>query len=79
MATQTIAWDDGTTDKVYISYTGEIGNSVMTISGDENKTGNRRSRIITLKTLDDITLDTLEVSQPPRSRAFNVSYNKSYQ
>lgn len=79
MATRTIAWDDGTADKVYISYTGEIGNSVLTISGDENKTGNRRSRVIALKSLDDIILATLEVSQPPRSRAFNVSYNKSYQ
>ena len=79
MATHTIAWNDGTGDTFDVIYTGEVGRSDLTISGAENKTARQRQQVVTLKTADGITLDTLTVSQNPRSRDYSVGYSTDYE
>ncbi len=78
MTTITTAWGDGTADVIYITYMGGVGSTVMTIVADRNKTIEQRRRVIQLKATTGVVLATLIVTQKSRSRAFVVSYNKSY-
>lgn len=78
MITITTAWGDGTADVICITYTGSIGITAMTIGADQNKTIKQRRRVIQLKATTGVVLATLTVTQKPRSRAFVISYNKSY-
>ncbi len=77
MAVASIAWEDGTSDNISVTYSGTSGSSQMTISSDPNKTVNQRTKVINLK-VGVATLATLTVRQNARSRAYSIAYNSAY-
>lgn len=77
MATLSTAWGDGTSDNILVTFTGDVGRTVMTLSSAANKTGRLRERVIKLTT-SGVVLATLKVTQKARSRAFRLSYLNSY-
>lgn len=78
MATKTIAWGDGTADKITVTYTGNVGRTTLTVAADPNKTTKQRRRVIQLKATTGVVLASLTVDQKPRARAFKVSYKSDY-
>lgn len=78
MATLSTAWGDGTSDAILVTFTGDVGSTVMTLSSAANKTGRQRERVIMLKSTAGVVLATLKVTQKARSRAFRLSYINSY-
>lgn len=78
MATKTIAWGDGTADKITVTYTGNVGSTTMTVATDRNQTTKQRRRVIQLKATTGVVLASLTVEQKPRTRAFTISYKNDY-
>lgn len=78
MATKTIAWGDGTADKITVTYTGNVGRTTLTVAADRNQTIKQRRRVIQLKAATGVVLASLSIEQRPRTRAFKISYNNSY-
>jgi hypothetical protein len=78
MASKQIYWGDGTSDKITVTYSGNVGSSQMTVASDPNLFLTYRNKTIVLKSTAGATLGTLTVSQLPRSRAFSAAYNGSY-
>nr|DAF13301.1 MAG TPA: hypothetical protein [Caudoviricetes sp.] len=77
MATTTIAWGDGTADKITVTYAGTVGSSQMTIASNVNQSLNQRKKTINL-TINGQTKATVTVTQPARSRSYSVAYNNGY-
>lgn len=50
MATQYIAWNDGTTDRIALEYDSTTGNQTVTVTSDANNTYNDRSKTVTFRT-----------------------------
>lgn len=44
-----IDWEDGTSDKITINYSGEAGNSLMTITSDPNMLDQERTKSVSIK------------------------------
>jgi hypothetical protein len=78
MASKQIYWGDGTSDKITVTYSGNVGSSQMAVASDPNALLTYRTKTIVLKSTGGATLGTLTVSQLPRSRAFSAAYNGSY-
>lgn len=78
MATQTIAWGDGTADKMTVTYSGTIGSSQMAVASDPNASLSQRVKTINLKDSSGVIRATLTVTQNPRSRDFSTAYNNAY-
>jgi hypothetical protein len=78
MASKQIYWGDGTSDKVTLTYSGNVGSSQMTVASDPNLFLIYRSKTITLKSSGGATLGYLTVTQMPRERAFSAAYSSAY-
>jgi hypothetical protein len=78
MASKQIYWGDGTSDKITVTYSGDVGSSQAIVTGDPNLLLTSRTKTIVLKSTGGDTLGILIVSQLPRSRAFSAAYNGSY-
>lgn len=64
MATKTIDWGDGTSDKITLTYSSNSGNQQVSVSSDANGTGKARSKTITFATtLGGVVSRTLSLSQ----------------
>ena len=76
MATQQIAWDDGSGDKIYVTYPSASGDQTLSVSSDANTGSTPRSKIITIATLVGSPSKSvqLNVSQPGQSLP-NYAYN----
>jgi hypothetical protein len=70
-------WGDGTSDKLYLTYSGATGNSNMTVASDPNFTANERTREITLAgTIGGQAV--LTITQEAFARDFNNDFNNDY-
>lgn len=78
MVTKTIAWGDGTLDKITVTYSGTSGSVPMIISSNENASLNQRTKSINLNDHNDVTLAIVVVTQKPRSRAYSTAYKTDY-
>jgi hypothetical protein len=63
MATKQIYWGDGSSDKIMVTYSGEVGSSQMAVASDPNNFPEERTKEITLKSAGGVALGTLTVSQ----------------
>lgn len=77
MASKTIMWGDGTSDRITIVFFGSVGISNLTVMSDPNPTLSQRKAIIRLK-INGATVGTLTVEQQPRRKAFSVAYHEAY-
>lgn len=77
MATKTIMWGDGTSDKITVTYSGSVGSGDMIVMSDPNPTLSSRHATIKLK-INGGTIGTLLVDQKAGSRSFSVAYCKAY-
>lgn len=78
MATTSIGWGDGTTGRIFVTFTGSVGSSQMAVSSDPNKTLTNREKRITFKSTAGLVLGTLLISQKPRARSYSLSYKPAY-
>ncbi|MDR2449789.1 MAG: hypothetical protein LBD52_07510 [Prevotellaceae bacterium] len=78
MATAQIYWGDGTSDKITVTFSGNVGSSQMTVACDPNNFLTARIKNIVLKSTGGATLGMLTVSQQPRSRAYSIGYDEAY-
>ena len=78
MAAVNVYWGDGTSNKITVTYSGNVGSSQMTVASDPNNFITMRTKTITLKSAGGVTLGTLTVTQQPRSRAYSAAYNEAY-
>jgi hypothetical protein len=78
MASKQIYWGDGTSDKITVTYSGDVGSTQMTVAGDPNLFLTSRTKTIALKSTGGATLGALTVSQLPRSRAYSAAYSSAY-
>lgn len=77
MATKTIMWGDGTSDKITVTYSGSVGSGDMIVMSDPNPTLSSRHATIELK-INGGTVGTLLVDQEAGSRSFSVAYSIAY-
>lgn len=64
MATKTIDWGDGTSDKLTLTYSAMNGNQNVSVSSDPNNTGKARSKSVTFSTsVGGSVTRTLSVTQ----------------
>jgi hypothetical protein len=78
MASKQVYWGDGSSDKITVTYSGDVGSGQMTVASDPNLFLTYRTKTIVLKSTGGATLGTLTVSQLPRSRAFSAAYSSAY-
>lgn len=69
MATKTIDWGDGTTDKITLTYPSLTGSQSVSVSSDPNNTGKTRSKSVTFSTtVGGSVTRTLSLSQVSASK-----------
>lgn len=74
---ETQEWDDGSNDQFRVSFSGEMGDSLITI--DSDSTTQNRSKIIEIKASNTgRILGILTVQQLARWNAYSKAYNQAY-
>jgi hypothetical protein len=73
-----IYWGDGTSDMLYIDYSGDVGSSQPTVASDPNPFNEERTKSIYFKDGSGSVLNTLTVTQAPRTGDYNDDYNLDY-
>ncbi|MDR1199072.1 MAG: hypothetical protein LBK94_08710 [Prevotellaceae bacterium] len=73
-----ISWGDGTSDALYVVYSGQTGNGGMMISSDPNVSVSARQKVLNLKSQGGQQLATLTVTQQAHSRAFSVGFDEGF-
>ena len=76
MVTQ-VDWNDGTGEKIYLSYSSASGDQVVAVTSDENTGPNERSKDITFTVVAGQTTitRTLTVVQSPNSALIIITRN----
>jgi hypothetical protein len=72
-----IYWGDGTSDKLYVTYSGTAGDSNLAVASDPNMTASERTKEITLVAAAGIQA-VLTVTQEAFPRDFNNDFNNDF-
>lgn len=83
MATQQIAWGDGSGDKIYVTYPSASGDQTLSVSSDANTGITPRSKIITIATLagspsKSVQLNVSQLGQSLPNYAYEGIYYKGF-
>ncbi|MCD8173815.1 MAG: hypothetical protein LUD76_10245 [Alistipes sp.] len=77
MATATIYWGDGTSDKLTVVYTGS-GSGTITVSSDPNTSAHTRTKTLTVRTANGSIARSITVTQQGRKRSYSPAYHDKY-
>lgn len=73
-----IYWGVDSPDKLTLSYSGEVGSSVLTVTSDPNSGLSEREIVIEFTDVDGGKLGSLRITQEPRTRSYGVSFRAEY-
>jgi hypothetical protein len=76
--TDAIFWGDGTSDKLYLTYSGDVGSNQLIVASDSNMTLSERQQMLNFKTQGGQQLAVLTVAQQARSRAFSAGFDSGF-
>lgn len=78
---QQVSWNDGSSDKLYFSYSASEGNQTVTVTSDANTGINERSKNVTFTVVaGGVTIErTLTITQPAKSnKLFIITRNNEF-
>ncbi|MDR1197524.1 MAG: hypothetical protein LBK94_00730 [Prevotellaceae bacterium] len=73
-----ISWGDGTSDALYVVYSGQTGSGGILISSDPNMSVFAREKVLNLKSQGGQQLATLTVTQEAKVGDYSEDYNFDY-